>query len=120
VSRTLSEKRVSRRVPVALTAHCRIGTRHLKDAVVDLSQGGLYLETRAAASVGTPVRMALALPAAGGASMPRAEICTLVGAVTRQALDARGRPKGLGVAFEEAAIDPSHRRTLAGFLHSRG
>ena len=109
---TPAEKRVSPRVPVALTAHCRIGTRHLKDAVVDLSEGGLFLETRAAAAVGTPVRMALALPVG-------TEICTLVGAVARQELDARGRPKGLGVAFEEAAIDPSHRRTLAGFLQSR-
>jgi len=108
-----SEKRVSPRIPVTLTAHCRIGTRHLKDAVVDLSQGGLYLETREAAPVGTPVRLALALPAAGGA-----DICTLVGAVARRELDARGRQKGLGVAFAEAEMEPSHWRSLSGFLSS--
>ncbi len=56
------EKRGFPRIPVTLTAHCRIGNRYVKDAVADLSEGGLYLKTREPAREGTPVRVALALP----------------------------------------------------------
>jgi hypothetical protein len=42
---TGAEKRVFRRFPVELTAHCRLGNRYVRDAVADLSEGGLYLRT---------------------------------------------------------------------------
>jgi hypothetical protein len=107
----VGEKRTSSRRPVSLTARCRIGNRHRKDAVIDLSRGGLYLATRVAASVGTPVRAAVALPDEGGST-----ICTLVGQVARLELDGEGRQRGLGVAFQPGEMDASDRQTLLGFI----
>ncbi|MCU0697800.1 MAG: PilZ domain-containing protein [Myxococcaceae bacterium] len=104
------EKRGSPRIPVTLTAHCRIGNRYVKDAVADLSEGGLYLKTREPAREGTPVRVALALPFTDG---PR--YCTLVGAVARVDRDARGFLKGLGVSFSSGA-PAQDREALSGFL----
>jgi hypothetical protein len=105
------EKRVFPRFTVALTAHCRIGNRFIRDAVADLSEGGLYLKTREPAREGTPVRAVLALPSDAGA-----RICTLVGNVARLDRDGRGHLKGLGVSFvgdEMASLD---RRSLQEYL----
>lgn len=104
------DKRTFPRIQVALTAHCRIGNRFVRDAVADLSEGGLYLKTKEPARTGTPVRVALALPFPDG---PR--YCTLVGSVARIDRDARGHSKGLGVSFEgiEQLRD---RDALKGFL----
>jgi hypothetical protein len=104
------EKRGSPRIPVTLTAHCRIGNRYVKDAVADLSEGGLYLKTREPAREGTPVRVALALPFIDG---PR--YCTLVGLVARVDRDARGFLKGLGVSFA-GSLQTGDREALHGFL----
>lgn len=106
------EKRVFVRVPVALTAHCRIGNRFIRDAIADLSEGGLYLRTREPAREGTEVRVALALPHHDG---PR--FCTLVGNVARVDRDHRGILKGLGVSFANEAIGPSDYSTLQRFIH---
>src|SRR4051812_35203157 len=89
------EKRIHPRLAVALTAHCRIGNRFIRDAVADLSQGGLYLKTKEPAREGTPVRVALALPYEDGP-----KFCTLVGCVARIDRDPRGRLLGLGVCFD--------------------
>lgn len=105
------EKRVFPRIPVALTAHCRIGNRFVRDAVADLSEGGLYLKTREVARQGTPVRVALALPFPDG---PR--YCTLVGNVARVDRDAKGFARGLGVSFEGVEIEATDRSALSGFL----
>jgi uncharacterized protein (TIGR02266 family) len=105
------EKRVFRRFPVELTAHCRLGNRYVRDAVADLSEGGLYLRTREPAREGTPVRVALALPQKEGA-----HFCTLVGNVARLDRDARGHVKGLGVCFDEATLAARDRATLAAYL----
>jgi uncharacterized protein (TIGR02266 family) len=104
------EKRIFRRVQVTLTAHCRIGNRFVRDAVADLSEGGLYLKTREPAREGTAVRVALALPFPEG---PR--YCTLVGEVARVDRDARGT-KGLGVCFVEGEIAMADRQWLTGFV----
>lgn len=105
------EKRVFVRVPVVLTAHCRIGNRFIRDAVADLSEGGLYLKTREPAREGTPVRVALALPHQEG---PR--FCTLVGNVARVDRDQRGILKGLGVSFSADEIGSSDYTTLQSFI----
>ncbi|MFZ5439451.1 MAG: PilZ domain-containing protein [Myxococcota bacterium] len=105
------EKRVFPRIQVALTAHCRIGNRFVRDAVADLSEGGLYLKTKEPAPRGTPVRVALALPFPDG---PR--YCTLVGSVVRVDRDARGVSRGLGVSFEGVETDLRDREALRGFL----
>ncbi len=107
------EKRVFVRVPVVLTAHCRIGNRFIRDAVADLSEGGLYLKTREPAREGTPVRVALALPHQEG---PR--FCTLVGNVARVDRDQRGILKGLGVCFTTEEIGASDFTTLQSFIHT--
>lgn len=107
------EKRGFPRIPVTLTAHCRIGNRYVKDAVADLSEGGLFLRTRESAREGTPVRVALALPFGDG---PR--YCTLVGAVARIDRDGRGVLRGLGVAFSGELGRPD-REALSGFLRTR-
>lgn len=104
------EKRGSPRIPVALTAHCRIGNRYVKDAVGDLSEGGLFLKTRELAPEGTPVRVALALPMGDG---PR--YCTLVGSVARVDRDARGSLRGLGVSFTND-LPRDERAALSGYL----
>ncbi|MCC6336710.1 MAG: PilZ domain-containing protein [Myxococcales bacterium] len=109
-----SEKRVFPRVAVTLTAHCRIGNRFVRDAVVDLSEGGLYLKTREPAREGTPVRVAIALPALDGV-----RFCTLVGSVARVDRDAKGSAKGLGVSFSGQDITLSDRETLTGFVRAR-
>lgn len=106
-----ADKRVFPRIQVALTAHCRIGNRFVRDAVADLSEGGLYLRTKEAAKTGTPVRVALALPFSGGP-----KYCTLVGVVVRVDRDARGAVKGLGVSFEGMGTDLHDRAALKGFL----
>jgi uncharacterized protein (TIGR02266 family) len=105
------EKRVFTRVPVVLTAHCRIGNRFIRDAVADLSEGGLYLKTREPAREGTPVRVAIALPHHEG---PR--FCTLVGNVARVDRDQRGMLKGLGVSFASDEIGSSDYNTLQSFI----
>lgn len=112
--RSSREQRVFPRIPVALTAHCRIGNRFVRDAVADLSEGGLYLKTREPARPGTPVRVAIALPFADG---PR--YCTLVGSVARIDRDAKGLSKGLGVSFAGVEIEATDRSALAGFLAKR-
>lgn len=107
------DKRTFPRIQVALTAHCRIGNRFVRDAIADLSEGGLYLKTREPARAGTPVRVALALPFPDG---PR--YCTLVGSVARIDRDARGHSKGLGVSFEGTDMQMADRDALKGFLSS--
>ncbi|MBK7863874.1 MAG: PilZ domain-containing protein [Archangiaceae bacterium] len=96
---------------MTLTAHCRIGTRFIRDAIADLSQGGLYLKTREPAREGTPVRVALALPHDDGP-----KFCTLVGCVARVDRDPRGRALGLGVSFDEAQTGLYDRTTLSAFI----
>jgi hypothetical protein len=107
----IQEKRVFPRFPVALTAHCRIGNRFIRDAVGDLSEGGLYLKTREPAREGAPVRAVLALPAERGT-----RICTLVGNVARVDRDPRGHLIGLGVSFAEDQIASLDRRSLNDYL----
>jgi len=107
------EKRGFPRIPVTLTAHCRIGNRYVKDAVADLSEGGLYLKTKEPAREGTPVRVALALPFGDGP-----KYCTLVGAVARVDRDARGLLRGLGVSFT-SELPGTERAALTGFLRAR-
>jgi uncharacterized protein (TIGR02266 family) len=109
-----SEKRVFPRVAVTLTAHCRIGNRFVRDAVADISEGGLYLRTREPAREGTPVRVALALPMTDGV-----RFCTLVGSVARVDRDARGVARGLGVSFSGQDIAATDRETLHHYVRSR-
>ena len=106
-----SERRSSPRLPVTLTAHCRIGNRFVRDAVSDLSVGGLYLRTREPAREGTPVRVALALPATDNP-----HYCTLVGNVARVDRDGRGLLKGLGVSFMDTEMAQLDRSALQGYL----
>jgi uncharacterized protein (TIGR02266 family) len=106
-----NEKRVFTRVPVALTAHCRIGNRFIRDAVADLSEGGLYLKTREPAREGTSVRVALALPHHEGP-----KFCTLVGNVARVDRDTRGILKGLGVCFASEEIGSTDFNVLQSFI----
>lgn len=105
------EKRIFPRIQVALTAHCRIGNRFVRDAIADLSEGGLYLRTKEPARTGTEVRVAIALPFSDG---PR--YCTLVGSVARIDRDTRGLSKGLGVSFEGIESHAQDRQALRGFL----
>lgn len=109
-----SEKRVFPRVAVKLTAHCRIGNRFIRDAVADLSEGGLYLRTREPAREGTPVRVAIALPAHDGV-----RFCTLVGNVARIDRDSKGSARGLGVSFSGTDIAVTDREALHGFVRER-
>lgn len=108
------EKRIFPRIPVMLTAHCRIGNRFVRDAVADLSEGGLYLKTREPAREGTPVRVAIALPFTEG---PR--FCTLVGHVARIDRDQKGSPRGLGVTFVGEEINTLDRQALVGFISNK-
>jgi PilZ domain len=109
---TLNEKRATPRRPVTLTGHCRIGNRFLREPVVDLSLGGLYLRTRESVKAGLPVRVALALPWDDG---PR--FCTLVGSIARVERDPRGLLKGVGVCFAREQIAGADRETLQSFLN---
>ena len=112
--RGTQEKRIFPRIPVMLTAHCRIGNRFVRDAVADLSEGGLYLKTKEPAREGTPVRVAIALPFSEG---PR--FCTLVGSVARVDRDQKGSLRGLGVTFIGEEIDTLDRQALSGFISTK-
>jgi uncharacterized protein (TIGR02266 family) len=105
------EKRGFTRVPVALTAHCRIGNRFIRDAIADLSVGGLYLKTREPAREGTPVRVAVALPHREGT-----KFCTLVGNVARLDRDGKGALRGLGVSFTSEEIGATDLSALQTYL----
>lgn len=105
------EKRVFQRTPVTLTAHCRIGNRFVRDAVADLSEGGLYLKTKEPAQCGASVRVALALPDKEGP-----KFCTLVGNVARVEYDGRGALKGLGVSFAEEQMTAFDLHVLKSYL----
>jgi len=105
------EKRVFPRFPVALTAHCRIGNRFIRDTLGDLSEGGFYLRTKEPAREGAPVRAVLALPAENGS-----RICTLVGNVARVDRDLKGHLRGLGVSFSGDQIASFDRRSLVDYL----
>jgi len=105
------EKRASPRTSVQLTAHCRLGNRYVREAVGDLSQGGLFLRTREVVKEGTAVRVAVALPLTEG---PR--ICTLVGRVVNVHKDARGMRQGVGVVFDSHEIASLDQLALTRFL----
>ncbi len=105
------DKRVSPRFAVTLTAHCRIGSRYVRDFIVDLSTTGLYLRTREPAREGTPIRVAVALPFREGA-----RFCTLVGNIARVDRDGRGILRGLGVSFSDDEIAPDDREAVTAFL----
>lgn len=92
-------------------AHARIGHRYVRDAIGDLSDGGLFLRTKEAARVGAPVRVALVLPGANGP-----EYCTLVGRVLRVDPGGAGRGRGVAVQFELDQIAPADRNRLEEFL----
>lgn len=106
-----TEKRSHPRLAVSLTAHCRIGNRFIRDAVADLSAGGLYLRTKEPAREGTEVRVAIALPYDDGP-----KFCTLVGNVARIDRDPRGRLLGLGVSFDDTQTALHDRTTLSAFV----
>jgi uncharacterized protein (TIGR02266 family) len=106
-----SEKRIHPRQSVALTAHCRIGNRFIRDAISDLSLGGLYLKTKEPAREGTQVRVAVALPGEDGP-----KFCTLVGNVARIDRDLRSRVIGLGVSFDDTQTALHDRSTLTSYL----
>ena len=108
------DKRVSPRVAVTLTAHCRIGTRYVRDFISDLSVSGLYLKTREPAREGTPIRVAVALPFSDGA-----KFCTLVGSIARVDRDQRGILRGLGVSFADDEIAPDDRDAISAFLQKQ-
>lgn len=109
------EKRSTPRTPVQLTAHCRLGNRYVREAVGDLSEGGLFLRTREPVKEGTPVRVAVALPLSEG---PR--ICTLVGQVARVHKDEKGLRSGVGVVFESGEIASLDQLALSRFLERVG
>jgi Tfp pilus assembly protein PilZ len=110
-----TEKRAAQRVPVSLTAHCRIGHRFVREPVADLSLGGLYLKTREqVVKKGIPVRVALALPYSDG---PR--FCTLAGQVVRIDRDAKGKLVGMGVSFAGEEIAAVDRSTLETYLMAK-
>ena len=108
------DKRVSRRVAVSLTAHCRIGTRYVRDFISDLSATGLYLKTREPAREGTPIRVAVALPFQEGA-----KFCTLVGSIARVDRDQRGILRGLGVSFVDDEIAPGDKDAISAYLRKQ-
>jgi hypothetical protein len=95
---------------VSLPAHCRLGEDHRRDPLSDISLGGFYLKTTARAAVGTPVRVALALPLTDGL-----RFCTLVGSVVRVDEDEGGTVRGLGVALNNR-LDRFDGEILQGFI----
>lgn len=108
------ERRGSRRIPVALTGHCQIGHRYVREAIHDMSLGGLYLRTREVAREGTPVRVAVALPAGDGP-----QFCTFAGLVARVARDDTGYQTGLGVRFAPETTNGADLRCLAEYLSAK-
>jgi hypothetical protein len=104
------EQRREVRLPVTLTAHCQLGSRYVRETLSDLSEHGLFLHTSEAAQEGTHVRVALALPYAGGT-----RFCTLTGLVVRSQRNAQGEREGLAIIFDESLSD-FDREMLRGFL----
>lgn len=113
-ARVPDEKRGAPRVPVSLTAHCRIGNRFVREPVADISIGGLYLKSNEPVKEGAEIRVALALPYADG---PR--FCTLAGCIVRIDRDERGRLCGVGVSFQPDAMASTDLETLETFVSGK-
>jgi hypothetical protein len=109
------EKRSSQRVAVSITAHCRIGSRYIRDPIGDLSVGGLYLRTREVARTGTPVRVAFAITRQSGT-----HFISLAGQVARLDHDDHGILRGLGVRFDQSELDDEDRSLLSDALTVSG
>lgn len=109
------ERRAHERLPVAMTAHCRIGPRHLRARVTDISVGGLLLKTEEMAPVGAQVRLAVNIPQPSGV-----RVCVLAGEVARLEVDRFGNQRGLGVRLSATSIAPVDRASLGEFVRMRG
>lgn len=100
-----AERRKHPRIAVTLHAHCQIGTRYVKEALGDLSRSGFFLRTREAVPPGSPIRAAVAVPAADGP-----HFLTLVGQV------ARVTREGLGIVFSRRETSTSDLSALERYL----
>lgn len=93
--------KVEVRVPVGVDVTYTVGQRERSGKVVNLSKGGLFLETESPSPVGTKVTVNLALPAFSNAIHANGVVTWVNdGAVAR----ATHLPKGMGIKFVETPL----------------
>ncbi|HYG67474.1 MAG TPA: TIGR02266 family protein [Anaeromyxobacteraceae bacterium] len=97
--------RLHHEIPVAYRS---VGS-FLTDWATNLSQGGVFINTRNPLPVGTPVRVIIQLP---GASFPY----DLAGRVARVTAFGNGANLVPGMAVEFQDLDDGRRRDLEGFV----
>ncbi len=97
--------RVHHEIPVAYRS---VGS-FLSDWATNLSQGGIFINTRAPLPVGTPVRLLIHLP---GSAFPH----DLQGRVTRTAPFDNGANQVPGMAIEFTGLDEARRGELQAFV----
>jgi Tfp pilus assembly protein PilZ len=104
------ERRAHPRLSLGLSAHCQIDGIVSQEALGDLSEGGLFLQTTAPVRIGSRVRIVLGLPYIGGQ-----RVCSLAGHVVRLIEDGNAQTHGAGVQFDQET-DTADRELLRGFL----
>lgn len=106
------ERRLHRRLSVGLQAHCQIDGIVSQEVLGNLSEGGLFLRTRAQLREGSRVRIVIGLPYIGGQ-----RVCSLSGFVAWVARDdVTGTVSGAGVTIDVADTDDADEALLKGFL----
>jgi uncharacterized protein (TIGR02266 family) len=105
------EGRRSRRLHHDIPVAYRSVGRFLSDWATNISQGGIFINSRAPLAVGTTVRLMFQLP---GTTFP----CDLVGRVTRVVRweDDVGDPPGMAIEFIEA--DREKRERIEAFVEA--
>jgi uncharacterized protein (TIGR02266 family) len=105
------EERRARRLHHDLPVAYRTAGGFLSDWATNISQGGMFINSRDPLQVGTTVRLIFQLP---GATFP----CDLVGRVTRVVRweDDVSDPPGMGIEFID--IDRERRERIEAFVES--
>ncbi len=106
---TTGDKRRAPRLHHEIPVSYRSVGSFLSDWATDISQGGLFINTRAPLAIGTPVRILIQLP-----GEPRA--AELDGTVTRIATSPPGAGGDRGMAVQFTGVGAERRAELERFV----
>jgi uncharacterized protein (TIGR02266 family) len=104
-----TEKRDGTRIAVALEVGLSSDSQFFTGITGDISQGGLFVSTYRAMSVGTEVELTF--------SLPNAAVIKTLGRVRWVRSTSAGAPPGIGVSFE--ALSSEDRALIEAFCAAR-
>ena len=104
-------KRLHPRAPVRVEVFYSYGSDFVSDYMLNVSRGGLFIETFAPLDVGTKIHLRFSLPAF-------ADIFNIKGTVVwKRPAGHEASPPGMGVQFEE--VDKKDAQLLDNFVRSQ-